>query len=301
MILVTGSTGFIGQALVNHLVTLGYPVRLLLNPSRSYPALPRSVSVEVAISSMNDERNLRASMKNIDTVFHLIGTEWKGIHAEYEEVDIRAAKMFSKVAKQMGVRRFIYLSHIGAERASAYDLLRVKALAEAAIRESGVPYTIVRSAVAYGANDHFTQTLRDYILRTKHGPLLLPGGDDTLIQPIWVEDLITALLLCMDDESMVNRTIYTGGIETFTFREVTEMVMDAIGKKKRIVQVPANMLRYIYIAREQWHPNKSVPMYFWPDYLAEDRITALDTLPREFGLMPTRMSVNMDYLKENKN
>ncbi len=298
MILVTGSTGFIGQALVNHLVTLGYPVRLLLNPSRSYPALPKSVSVEVAISSMNDERNLRASMKNIDTIFHLIGTEWKGIHAEYEEVDIRAAKMFSKVAKQMGVRRFIYLSHIGADRASAYSPMRIKALAEAAIRESGVPYTIVRTAVAYGANDHFTNTIRDYILSTKRGPLLLPGGDDTLIQPIWVEDLITALLLCMDDETMVNRTIYTGGIENFTFREVAEMVMDVIGKKKRIIQLPANILRYIYISREQWHPNKTVPMYFWLDYLAEDRITALDTLPREFGLMPTRMSLNMSYLKE---
>ena len=54
MILVTGGTGFIGQILVSHLVTLGYPVRLLLNPSRDYPKLPRGVSVEVAISSMND-------------------------------------------------------------------------------------------------------------------------------------------------------------------------------------------------------------------------------------------------------
>ena len=103
MILVTGGTGFIGRILVSHLVTLGYPVRLLLNPSRDYPKLPRGVSVEVAISSMNDERNLRASMKDIDTVFHLVGTEWKGIHAEFEEVDIRAARMFSKVAKGMGV------------------------------------------------------------------------------------------------------------------------------------------------------------------------------------------------------
>ena len=90
MILVTGGTGFIGQILVSHLVTLGYPVRLLLNPSRDYPKLPRGVSVEVAISSMNDERNLRASMKDIDTVIHLVGTEWKGIRAEFEDVDIRA-------------------------------------------------------------------------------------------------------------------------------------------------------------------------------------------------------------------
>ena len=129
MILVTGGTGFIGRILVSHLVTLGYPVRLLLNPSPDYPKLPRGVSVEVAISSMNDERNLRASMKDIDTVFHLVGTEWKGIHAEYEEVDIRAARMFSNVAKQMNVKRFIYMSHIGADKSSAYNLLLAKALA----------------------------------------------------------------------------------------------------------------------------------------------------------------------------
>ena len=242
MILVTGGTGFIGRILVSHLVTLGYPVRLLLNPSRDYPKLPRGVSVEVAISSMNDERNLRASMKDIDTVFHLVGTEWKGIHAEYEEVDIRAARMFSNVARQMNVKRFIYMSHIGADKSSAYNLLRAKALAEGAIRESGVPYTIVRSGIVYGQNDHFTSTLRDFVMKTR-GPLLIPGGDATLIQPIWVEDLITALMLCMDDDATLNQTIYTGGIETFTFREVLELVMQTIHKKKRIVPVQASILR----------------------------------------------------------
>ena len=295
MILVTGGTGFIGRILVSHLVTLGYPVRLLLNPSRDYPKLPRGVSVEVAISSMNDERNLRASMKDIDTVFHLVGTEWKGIHAEYEEVDIRAARMFSNVAKQMNVKRFIYMSHIGADKSSAYNLLRAKALAEGAIRESGVPYTIVRSGIVYGQNDHFTSTLRDFVMKTR-GPLLIPGGDATLIQPIWVEDLITALMLCMDDDATLNQTIYTGGIETFTFREVLELVMQTIHKKKRIIPVQASILRQIYIANEQWFP-KRIPMYFWLDYMAEDRITALDILPREFGLMPTRMTQNIDYLR----
>ena len=296
MILVTGGTGFIGRILVSHLVTLGYPVRLLLNPSRDYPKLPRGVSVEVAISSMNDERNLRASMKDIDTVFHLVGTEWKGIHAEYEEVDIRAARMFSNVARQMNVKRFIYMSHIGADKSSAYNLLRAKALAEAAIRESGVPYTIVRSGIVYGQNDHFTTTLRDFILKTR-GPLLIPGGDETLIQPIWVEDLITALMLCMDDDTTLNQTIFTGGIETFSFRECLELVMQTIHKKKRIIPVQSSILRSIYIANEQWFP-KHIPMYFWLDYMAEDRITSLDILPREFGLMPTRMTLNIDYLRE---
>ena len=296
MILVTGGTGFIGQILVSHLVTLGYPVRLLLNPSRDYPKLPKGISVEVTISSMNDERNLRASMKDIDTVFHLVGTEWKGIHAEFEEVDNRAARMFSKVAGAMGVQRFIYLSHIGADRSSAYNLLRAKAIAEAAIRESGVPYTIIRSGIVYGQHDHFTTNLKDFILKTR-GPLLIPGGDPTLIQPIWVEDLITTLMLCMDDESTINSTLFAGGIETFTFRECLELVMRTIHKKKRIIPIQASFLRRIYIANEQWFPSR-IPMYFWLDYMAEDRITALDILPREFGLMPTRMTQNISYLRD---
>lgn len=296
MILVTGGTGFIGQVLVKNLVSLGYPVRLLLNPSKDYPKLPRGVPVEVAISSMSDERNLRASMKGINTVFHLIGTEWRGIHADYDDVDIHSAQMFSKVARQMNVEQFVFLSHIGADKASAYNFLKAKAQAEDAIRQSGVPYTIVRTGLVYGEKDHFTNNLKDFILHWP-GTLMIPGGDKTLVQPIWVEDLITCLMLMMGNPEMLNQTITTGGIETFNFRECVNMVMNVIGKKKRILSLPAAWLRSIYIGVEQYFP-KIPPMYFWLDYMAEDRITSLDILPREFGLMPTRMSQNIDYLKK---
>ena len=104
-------------------------------------------------------------------------------------------------------------------------------------------------------------------------------------------------MLCMDDESTRWQTVYAGGIETFTFRECLELVMQTIRKKKRIIPVQSSILRRIYIADEQWFPSH-IPMYFWLDYMAEDRITALDILPREFGLMPTRMTQNIAYLRE---
>lgn len=294
MILITGGTGFIGRTLVTDLVRLGYPVRLLLNPAKDYPKLPRGIPVEVAISSMTDTRNLRASMKDVDTIFHLVGTEWRGIHAEYDDVDIRAAQSFSEVAAQMRVGRFIYLSHLGAEKNSAYNMFRAKALAESAIRESGVPYTIVRTGPVYGEGDHFTTGLKAFIEKWP-SPLLLPGGDATRIQPIWIEDLITCLMLIMDDPARAGQTVSIGGIETFTFAECLELVMKTCRKKKRTLSLNAGWLRSIYIGAEQYFP-KLPSMYFWLDYLAEDRITAMDVLPREFGLMPTRMSTNIDYL-----
>ncbi len=82
MILVTGGTGFIGKALVRHLTEAGYPVRLLIRPSRHSPQLPQGVPVEVAVSSLTDRRGLRSAMVGVDVVYHLAGAERRGPGAQ---------------------------------------------------------------------------------------------------------------------------------------------------------------------------------------------------------------------------
>ncbi len=89
-------------------------------------------------------------------------------------------------------------------------------------------------------------------------------------------------------------------MEILTIRECVEMIMQETGKKKRIISIPPVWLRMMIIALEQWFPDFP-RMYFWMDYLAEDRITTLDVLPREFGLMPARMSQNLSYLRKADN
>lgn len=79
MILVTGATGFVGRALIRHLADAGYPVRVLLRPSPNSPTLPRGVSMEVAVSSLEDERGLSAAMVGVDAVYHLVGVERRGL------------------------------------------------------------------------------------------------------------------------------------------------------------------------------------------------------------------------------
>ena len=296
MILVTGGTGFIGQALTKNLVSLGYPVRLLINPSGKSPRIPRGIAVDVAISGIDDERNLRAAMKDVQIVFHLIGTEWKGIDAEYSTVDIPAAKTISAVAAQMGVERFFYLSHLGADKASAYPVLQAKALCEAAVISSGVPYTILETAPVYGKGDHFTESFARLVRKVPFA-VPLPGSGETKIQPIWIDDLITCLLLCLDDSKSIHRTFQIGGMEILSIRECLELIMEQIQVKKGFLNIPPVWIRGLLIAMEQWF-ERAPKIYFWSDYLAEDRITALDVLPREFSLIPTRMSRNLGYLTE---
>ena len=296
MILVTGSTGFIGSILVRKLVESGQEVRLLLRPSPQSPRLPMGLSVDVAVSSLNDERSLRAAMVGVDTVYHLAGVERQGAYADLMKVDIQGTQAVARAAKDAGVERFFFLSHLGADRASAYPILKAKAIAEESIRRSGIGYTIIRSAVVYGADDGFTTALAG-LIATVPMIYLIPGDGRTLIQPLWVEDLVTCLIWALDNETIINETIEIGGPEYLTFRQVLEMVMQAIDINRTLISTRPPYLRGLTVFLESLFPGLPVSVY-WLDYLATNRTCTLDTIVRTFNLMPARMSQNLDYLKE---
>lgn len=295
MILVTGGTGFIGKALVRHLVEMGYRVRLLIRPSRRSPRLPLSVPVEVVICALTDERGLRAAMRGVEAVFHLASAEKEGSRADFQGVDIDGSQVVARAAADAHVQRLLYLSHLGADRASAFPLLKAKGIAERLLLQSGVPCTIFRSAIVFGEEDRFTTALAQ-LLRISPGIFFLPGDGTTFLQPIWVEDLVTALILALEDPRCAGQTYSLGGPEYLTFRQVTELVAQAAGVRRWLVPLSPASLRLLAIWAD--HLNPSFPMgTLWLDYLAADRTCDLDTLPRVFGLMPERFAHQLNHLR----
>jgi uncharacterized protein YbjT (DUF2867 family) len=294
MILVTGGTGFVGQVLIRHLVSMGFQVRTLLRPSPHSPKLPRGVAVEAVICGLKDERGLRAALKGVDVVFHLAGAERKGSQADLMGVDIEGTRTIASVAADAGVERFFYLSHLGADRASAYAVLKSKAIAESYITHSGVPYTIFRSAALFGPGDQFTTELVR-MLRISPGIFMLPGDGSSVLQPLWVEDLVTCMTLAMEDSSMAGQTYAVGGPEFLTFRQIVDTLMAITRTRRWIVEVSPPYLRVLSVLFENSFRNFPLSV-FWQDYLAADRTCDLDTLPRLFGLMPVRFARQLEYL-----
>lgn len=295
MILVTGGTGFIGRVLVRHLSEAGYPVRLLLRPYQTSPHLPRGVPVEVALSSLDDERGLRAAMVGVDVVYHLAGVERRGAYASLLDVDINGTRAVVRAAASAGVDRIFYLSHIGADRASAYPVFKAKAIAEEYVRRSGVDFTILRSAVVYGANDGFTTGLAQ-LLHALPFIFLVPGQGETLLQPLWVEDLATCLTWALDDDETRDQMFEIGGPEFLSFNEVLQTIMDQLGLQRRFIYLHPAYLRALTVFLENLLPSIPISVY-WLDYLAANRTCSLDTIPRFFNLLPTRMAQRLAYLE----
>jgi NADH dehydrogenase len=294
MILVTGGTGFVGRALVRQLVSVGLPVRTLIRPSAKTPNLPRGVPLEVAVAALNDERGLRAAMSGVDVVFHLAGAEHQGADADLFNTDIKGTETLSRTAAELGIRRLFYVSHLGADRASAFPLFKAKGIAEEHIRRSGVPFSIFRAAILYGPEDHFTSSLAGLIGLSP--VIFVPSRSDTLLQPLWVEDLVTCMVWSLDNQATIGQTYEVGGGEFFTVREAMDIVMNTTRKRRILLPLSMPYLRALTVTAESWYPGFPSSV-FWLDYISVNRTCPVDSVPRQFGLLPARFAYRLDHLK----
>lgn len=295
-VLITGATGFIGNALTRHLAEMEYDIRALIRPSPSTPQLPPGIPLEVAVTTLNDPRGLRAALVDIDIVYHLASEERRGGEADLLKTDIQGTQALVKAAEEAPVDRFFYLSHLGADRASAFPVMTAKAIAEDSIRKSSLDYTILRSAVVYGQNDHFTTGLAK-LLQLIPFFFFLPGEGDTLLQPLWIEDLATALVWALDDDHTRKGLYKIGGPEQMTFREIVETLLQTLEIKRLLVPIHTPYLRYLTIFAEYLFPSPPTNV-FWLDYLGTNRTCSLTTLPHHFNLLPSYFEKRLEYLQD---
>jgi len=258
MILITGATGFIGRAVVRQLSSIGYPVRTLIRPSPRTPRLPKGVPVEVAVVSLADVRGLRAALRDVDTIIHLASAENQGSRGDLLVADIQGTENLVEAASDAGVDRIVYLSHIGAARASGYPAFKAKGIAEEHIRNGKVPYTILRSSLVYGAEDHFTNNL-SRIIRASPGIFPITSGGRTVVQPVWVEDLVTCMLWSLKTDDTLNKVYELGGSEFFTLRQIVDTIMEVTYRRRFLIPLSPITLRAMTVFLEGVVPNFPKP------------------------------------------
>jgi len=295
MLLITGATGFIGRRLLVRLAESGYEVRALLRPSPRNPKIPQGVPIQVTVASLSDQRGLRSALLGIDRVIHLATATHRGGPGDIATVDVEGTRNLCLAAADAGVEHLLFLSHLGADRSSAYPVLRAKAEAEESIKASGVPYTILRTGLAFGVEDHLTVPLA-MLLAVSPLIFLLPGDGATLLQPIWVEDLATCITWGLDDPSLRGMVIEIGGPEFVTYRQLVERVGHFAGYVRFLVPARQPYLRMAAKLME-WLLPAPPETTFNLDYLAANRTAELNALPSIFGLKPSRLEDKLDYLR----
>jgi uncharacterized protein YbjT (DUF2867 family) len=288
MILVTGSTGYIGRHLVPRLVDAGWPVRIMVMGQRgSTIRLPwPDLNVDIVEGSIYEPFDLLRAMEGVHTVYHLASAQWWGRARDLDRVDVIGTENIVSTAQRARIGRVIVMSHLGAAPASAYALYRAKGRAETLVRESGLPYTIVRSGIAFGEDDRFVNGIA-MMLQTNPLVFLQPGQGENLLHPLYIHDLTRGLVRCMDNLETVDRTLEVGGPEYLTFNEMVRTVMRVTNSPRSIVVLPPYLVRFLtgLMGRVflRW---PTTPQWF--DMISSHRTASLNSMSETFGIKPAR-------------
>lgn len=295
-VLVTGATGFIGRVVARVLAGRGYSLRLLIRPSKRIGRLPVQ-RAEAVVASFEDEGGIRAATAGVDAVIHLATAEGERRRRDLFAVDVEGTRMLLAQAKASGVKRFIYLSHLGADRGSAYPFLQAKGIAEHAIGESGIPSLILRSSLVYGAGDSFTNAIA-FFARIFPALIFVPEMD-THLQPLWVEDLAACMEYSLAEDRYFGEVLSVGGPEHLAFERIVEYVLDAIRAPRMIMRVWPPLARFGLSALE-WILPHSPFTPIWMDYLSVPSTCEASSLSRLFGLKPAGMREAIGYLHRGR-
>lgn len=301
MILITGGMGLVGRELVPALTAAGWPVRVLIAPRQERRAarLGWPDSVEIVTGDLADQPDLHLAMQGVHTVFHLASAQWWGASRDLERVDIQGTRSVIAAARAARVGRLYYLSQLGAEPSSAFNLLRVNGQVEGLIRNSGIAYTIMRCGVLFGPTDRFVNGVA-MLIRTNPLVFFQPGEGDNLLHPLYVGDLVKALINSLNKIELVDSTIEIGGAEYVTYNEMIRTVMRVSGAHRMIVPLPPYLLRTVngLLTRvvRRWPMTSQ-----WFDMLASNRTAKLGNLYDYCDVRPVRFEDTLlTYMPERR-
>lgn len=275
MILITGSTGFIGRVLGRALDHAGHEWR------------PYS-------GRMNTPSVMQAELEDVDTVIHMAGAEARGSNRLLQRVDVEGTRLLLDEAQRAGVGRVIVPSRLNADPHSMHPLLRTRGEVERMVRQSGIPYNILRTSSLFGRDDRYSEIVFSLALWT--WPIAwLPGGGSLPVQPLWVEDYVQCIVQLVGQPTRVNRVMAVGGNELFSYRDFVRTILDVTRKSRILLPLPMGLARPISRAFLSWWYWPAVSRYFIDRFFVSD-VTNLDAVQRQFGFHPARFGETITYL-----
>ncbi|MFN2189480.1 MAG: NAD(P)H-binding protein [Candidatus Promineifilaceae bacterium] len=276
MILVTGGTGFVGRSLIQALIDGG----------RQYKTLQ---------CRLDNVTGLRGELIGVDTVIHLASAESRNRLKLLEHVDILGTKLLLEACAEAGVEHFITLSRLNADPNSLYALLKAKGRAERHIRESGMEYTILRSATLFGRHDRFLNVIAG--MAAWSWPFVwLPGKGLTAMQPMWVEDACRCIIQCLDRPELNNKTLEIAGAERLRYAEIAKLVINTSNLRRITFSPSVKIVRPLALLLFGWWRHPPITRYVL-DRFTTPEVAPLDSVLRHFDFQPARLDQRISYLR----
>jgi nucleoside-diphosphate-sugar epimerase len=227
MILLTGATGFLGEFVLEELVNRGHDVTCFVRKTSNLDKIKRE-NVNYVYGELDDYKSICEALKGKNALINIAS------------LGFGHAPNIINACEEMGVKRSIFVSTTGIFTKLNPDSKGVRLEAEKLIKESNLDYTIIRPTMIYGTpRDRNMWRLVNILKKFPVLPIL--GSGTYLQQPVYVEDLATAIVSAYEKPVSIKKDYNVSGAKSLTYNEVVDITGEALGKKVLKLHIPMKL------------------------------------------------------------
>jgi NADH dehydrogenase len=252
LITIFGGSGFIGRHVVRALCKRHYRIRVAVRRpdlANHLQPLGRVGQVSVVQANVRYADSIAAAVRGSDIVINLTGILYERGKQRFSAVQAYGAEAVAQAAAARGAR-LVHMSAIGADAGSTSLYAQSKAQGEAAVLKAKPDAVILRPSIVFGPEDDF---FNRFAAMARLSPVLpLIGGGETLFQPVFCGDVAEAVARAVEGGAKPGATYELGGPEVFSFRDLMEIMLTTIDRKRLLVPLPfgiaklqAGLLQYL--------------------------------------------------------
>lgn len=234
MDVVTGAFGYIGKYLTRELISSGNSVKTITtHPDKPNPF---GEAVKAYPYHFDNPQRLIETLRGSDTLYN---TYWVRFNYQAWSFDkaLENTKVLFECAKSAGVRKIVHISVTNASEDDQLPYYRGKAHQEKALRELGLPYSIIRPTLVFGVEDILVNNIAWTIRTFPVVPIF--GNGEYRVQPVFVEDLAKIAVESAKDEG--STAVDAIGPETLTYQELISVMASILGRNIRLVHIPPRL------------------------------------------------------------
>jgi uncharacterized protein YbjT (DUF2867 family) len=243
LVTVFGGSGLLGRNVVRALARRDYRIRVgVRRPELAGHLQPlgKVGQIHAVQANLRYPASVEAAMRGSHVAINLVGILAQSGAQTFDAVMGTGAGTVAKAAAAIGAR-VVHVSAIGADAASPSRYARAKAAGEKAVLAAVPAATILRPSVLFGPEDQFTNRFAALARMAPAVPLI--GGGVTRLQPVYVSDVATAVADAVDGKTKAGATYELGGPEVLTMREVMEIILATIERRRPLVSLPFGLAK----------------------------------------------------------
>jgi len=293
---ITGGSGYIGRYLVSSLLKKNINLKLLLKRLDT-PAINSSNLVTPIYGDLRNREFLIESLADVNAVIHVGALVGSFDIKDNMEINYEGTKNLLEACKKNNVNRFIFVSSVSAQRNIQGPYGKSKKLAEKAVIESKLNYTIFRPTTVMGREGLGLNRIIKNVNRFKYFIPMVGLGNNTR-HPVYILDFINLIEKSIDNKITYNKVYEVGGDKVIRFRELVKLVNNKLGNNSKLqIPIPKQFVRFIAFFLERTF---KTPPFTREHVNALGESTSMDTdmIKKDLDFHPMPLDKMLDIIIE---